>query len=49
MHLYRCINQLFQASERSATEFIRATATDIASYIQIGHTHQKEILPAKCQ
>lgn len=49
MHLYRCVDKLFQTSESSASKRIGAVAANLTSDIQIGRTFQKEILSTKCE
>lgn len=49
MHLYRCLDQLFQASKSSAIERFRTTAANISGDTEARHIHQEEILSAKYQ
>lgn len=49
MHLYRCVDKLFQTSESSASKLIGAVAVNLTSDIQIGRSYQKEILSTKCE
>lgn len=49
MHLYRCVDKLFQTSKSSASKLNGAVAANLTSDIQIGRTYQKKILSTKCE